>query len=343
MLGTMTIAEQSETLPKPSPEVVLHPQVQAATVVLAYLTNTQLPLRNKAFEVLRELATQTIARVQEGKSPDITTLNLKSGVAPEAAKEASAWLSPHWARLIKEEKGWTEGMVEAARRKGLQFIPRLEKVQGSPSVYRLHADPVPDEAAPEPVPEIPEGGIYYTPEAIAAPGAFLNKTLQAGFVRWSAPIRWSIMIAIMAALIGVLLLAWVLLYVGVRISRPLSPADLTTVAGVLVLALGVVSLFRFFGELFELRIVMAPTLLIPLSKDNVTLELRPSNDGSVGGLVFARYSSTCPACNASVELFDGGKDFPGRIVGRCRRSAREHIYSFDHVSKIGRPLRETAV
>ncbi|MGJ3702671.1 hypothetical protein [Variovorax sp. AFSI2.2] len=343
MLGTMTIAMQSETLPGPSPEVVLDPQAQAATVVLAYLTNTQLPLRHKAFEVLRELAIQTIARVQEGKSTDITTLNLKSGVAPEAAKEASAWLSPHWARLVKEEKGWTEGMIEAARRKGLQYIPRLEKVQGSPSVYRIQADPVPHDAAPEPVPAIPEGGIYYTTEAVAAPGAFLSKALRTGFVRWSAPIRWSIMIVIMSALISVLLLAWLLLYVGVRISRPLSPADLTSVASVLLLGLGVVSLFRFFGELFELRIVMAPTLLIPLSKDNVTLELRRSADGGVGGLMFARYSSSCPACNASVELFDGGKDFPGRIVGRCRRSAREHVYSFDHVSKIGRPLRETAI
>jgi hypothetical protein len=342
MLGTMTISVQSETLPEPSPEVVLHPQVQAATVVLAYLTNTQLPLRNKAFEVLRELATQTITRVHEGKSPDITTLNLKSGVAPEAAKEASAWLSPHWARLVKEEKGWPEGMIEAARRKGLQYVPRLEKVQGSPSVYRIQADPLPDDAAPEPVPAIPEGGIYYTTEAIAAPGAFLSNALRAGFVRWSAPIRWSIMLAVMSALISVLLLAWLLLYFGVRISRPLSPADLTTVAGVLLLGVGVASLFRFFGELFELRIVMAPALLIPLSKDNVTLELRRSTDGGVDGLVFARYSSSCPACNASVELFDGGKDFPGRIVGRCRRSAREHVYSFDHVSKIGRPLRDTA-
>jgi len=343
MLETMTIAVQSQTLPEPSSEAALHPQVQAAAVVLAYLENTQLPLRNKAFEVLREIATQTIARVQEGKTADITTLNLKSGVAPDAAKEASAWLSPHWARLIKEEKEWAEGMLQAARRKGLQFVPRLEKLQGNPSIYRIHADPIPNEAVPGPVPEIPDGGIYYTPESVAAPGAFLNKALRAGVVRWSLATRWSIFLIVMSTLIGVLSLAWLLLYVGLRISRPLSPADLTLAFLVLAAVVYVALLFRFFGELFDLRIVMAPTLLAPWSKDNVTLELRPSSEDNAGELVFARYASTCPICNASVVLFDGGKDFPGRIVGRCRRSAREHVFSFDLARKIGRPLRETII
>ncbi|MGJ7503677.1 hypothetical protein ACSFBF_25195 [Variovorax sp. ZT5P49] len=339
----MTIAVQSETLPAPSSEASPHPQAQAAAVVLAYLENTQLAVRHKAFQVLKELAIQTIARVREGKPTDITTLNLKTGVAPDTSKEPSAWLSPHWSRLVDEEKEWHEGMVEVARREGMAFIPRLEKLLGNPSVYRIHADPIPDETMPEPVPEIPKGGIYYTPESVAAPGAFLNKALRAGVIRWSAMTRWSIMLAVMSTLIGVMILTWLLLYFSVRISRPLSPADLSVAFVVLMLVVSVVSLFRFFGELFELRIVMAPTLLTPLSKDNVTLELRPSTEDSVGALVFVRYSSTCPICNGSVELFDGSKDFPGRIVGRCRRSAREHVYSFDLARKIGRPLRETAI
>lgn len=338
----MTLAAQSETLLEASAEDSRPPEVQAAAVVLAYLDNTQLAVRHKAFEVLKELATQTVARALEGKSIHITTLNLKTGVAPDIAKDPSAWLSPHWARLIEAEKEWREGMIAAARRERSEFIPRLEKLQGNPSTYRILADPLPHEGAPEPVSLVPEGGIYYTPESITAPGAWLSKALNAGIVPWTAAARWSLMLTVMTGLIAVLILAWLLLYFGMRVTRPLSPADVTTVFVFLMLIAGVASVFRFFGELFDLRIVMAPSLLTPLSKDNVTLELRPSTVDAAGELVFARYTSTCPICNASVELFDGGKDFPGRIVGRCRRSAREHVYSFDHARKIGRPLRESA-
>lgn len=343
MLYKMTITVQSETLPEPSAEAALSPQAQAAAVVLAYLGNTQLAVNYMAYEVLRALAVQTLARVRDGKSTDFTTLNLKSAVAPDAAKEASAWLSPHWTRLIDAERDWREGMIEAARRGGHQFIPKLEKLQGNPSIYRIQAEPLPDESVPEAIPEVPAGGIYYTPESVSAPGAFLNKALRAGAIRWSMATRWSIMLVVMSTLIGVLAVVWGLFYVGLRISRPLSPADLTLTALVLLMVIYVAQLFRFLGELFELRIVMAPTLLAPWSKDNVTLELRPSSEDSVGELVFARYSSTCPLCNASVVLFNGDKEFPGRIVGRCRRSAREHVYSFDPARKIGRPLRETAI
>ncbi|WPH20793.1 hypothetical protein [Variovorax paradoxus] len=230
MLDTMMITVQSETLPEPSSEAASAPQAQAAAVVLVYLANTQLAVNSMAYKVLRALAVQTLARVRDGKSTDFTTLNLKSAVAPDAAKEARAWLSPHWTRLIDAERDWREGMIAAARHDGHHFIPTLEKLQGSPSIYRIQAEPFPDEAITETIPEVPAGGIYYTPESVSAPGAFLNKALRAGAIRWSMATRWSIMPVVMSKLIGVLAVVWGLLYVGLRISRPLSPADLTLTA-----------------------------------------------------------------------------------------------------------------
>ena len=340
MLDAMTLAEQSQTLPGPSTEVALPPQVQAATVVLAYLENTQLSVRSKPFEVLQYLAAETKKRASEGRSTDFSAQNLKAALAPDNAREAAGWLSPHWARLIEAEKQWGEGMVATARRQGLAFIPRLEKLQGSPSVYRLRPEPLIEGAEPERVPPVPEGGVFYTTESITAPGAFLSKALRAGIIPWTMFARASLLAVIMTSLISVLLLAWLLLYFGMRITRPLSPADITTGVVFLMLVAGVVSIFRFFGELFELRIMMAPALLTPMSKDNVTLELRRSRDDGPGELLLARYTSTCPVCGGSVELIEGGQVFRGRIVGRCRRSAREHVYSFDPARKVGRPLRE---
>lgn len=338
MLDGMSYVEQSQTLPSHSQEVQISPPAQAATVALAYLNNTQLASKNTAFRVLAELATQTVMRAQEGKSTDFSAQNLKAGVAPDAVKDPSGWLSPHWTRLTEEESKWEEGMAAAARREGLRFLPKLEKVLGSPSVYRIRAVALPEESLAESVPPVPEGGVYYTPESIMAPGAFLNKALRSGIIPWNATARWTVLAGVMAALFVALAAVGLVLVFGIRITRPLSPADVLTFAVLAAMLVTVAALFRFFGELFDLRIVMAPSLLTPMSKDNVTLELRPSDAERQGQLVFARYSSTCPTCGGNVELFDGGRDFPGRIVGRCRRSAREHVFSFDHALKVGRPL-----
>jgi hypothetical protein len=343
MLGFMTLSVQSESIPEPSreasPAASQPAQAQAAAVVLAYLANTQLATRSKAFEVLSELATQTLARVREGKAAEIATVSLKAGVAPNAAKDPSAWMSPHWARLLIEEQQWGEGMAAVARREGLAFVPRLDKVQGNPTYYRILAELVPAGGEEDQVAQVPAGGIFYTPESVAAPGAFLSKALKAGSVPWTAPARWSLLALIMSGLLVTLFFAWLLIYFGIRVTRPVSPADITIVAVFLLLAGSLVSVFRFLGELFDLRLVMAPTMLTPLSKDNVTLELRPSTAETEGQLVFARYTSTCPICSGTIELFSGRKEFPGRIVGRCRRSAREHVFSFDVAGKVGRPLR----
>lgn len=330
---------QSTPLPRPSEDPTAAPAMQAANVVLAYLESTQLALRSKAHEVLRELAQQTLARLEAGQAVEISTLSLKAGVAPEAAKEPSAWLSPHWAKLLQAEERWQEGMADEARRLGSAFLPKLEKLPGNPTHYRIVPLPLPNATEQVVVPEVPEGGVFYTAESIAPPGAWLRKAWKSGIVRWTPATRWSVASVGLGALIFVALTGWFLLQWAVRAHRPVTLADVATVGLFVAIAGSVLAFFRFFGELFDMRVVMAPTLLTPLSKDSVTLEIRPSTADAEGELVFARYTSTCPVCGGHIQLFDGGKAFPERIVGRCGRSGREHVFSFDHVRKVGRPLR----
>lgn len=338
MLGDMTSIVQSEILPRPSQDAQSSPETQAAAVVLAYLDHTQLRFRSKAYEVLGELAKQTIARLEAAQPPAITTLNLKTGVAPDAAKEPSAWLSPHWNKLMMEEQKWQEGMSSVARRIGASFVPKLEKLTGNPTMYRIVALPLPDDNEEADVQRIPDGGVFYTPESIAAPGAWLRVAWKAGIVRWTAATRWSIGFLIFAGLIFVAVVGWLLLDWASRVNRPVSLADVATMICFGAMVAAVSAVFRFWGQLFDMRIVMAPSLLTPLSKDNVTLELRPSSIDSPGELVFARYTSTCPICGGGIQLYEGGKGFPDRIVGRCKRSGREHVFSFDHVLKVGHRL-----
>ena len=343
MLRAMAVSDQSQTLPEVSLESTQPPEAQAATVVLTYLTATQLASKNVAFGVLSELASQTIERTSKGQPTDITALNLKSGVAPDVLRDPSGWLSPHWKKLVKEEPTWQEPMESIARRDGHDYVPKLEKLPGNPAHYRLCPvrlpEPTISDQAVQQRASAPPGGVCYEREGVMAPGWFLSNALRSGTVPWNAGVRWTLALGVMAGVIGVLGLLSMFFMLGQKINRPIYPSDVATSLAFLAIAVAVVSVFRFFSDLFDLRIVMAPSLLVPWSADNVTLELRPSTSEDKAQLAFVKYSSTCPICGGKVELFGGGREFIGRIVGRCRRSPREHVFSFDHVSRIGHPLR----
>ena len=51
-----------------------------------------------------------------------------------------------------------------------------------------------------------------------------------------------------------------------------------------------------------------------------------------------RFVAQCAKCRGEIEIAEGGRRFPDRLVGRCRRSPREHLYSFDHALLVGSPL-----
>lgn len=48
-----------------------------------------------------------------------------------------------------------------------------------------------------------------------------------------------------------------------------------------------------------------------------------------------KYVALCTICNAKVELARGEPDFPRRVIGRCKESPQEHVFSFDRVTKLG--------
>ena len=75
-------------------------------------------------------------------------------------------------------------------------------------------------------------------------------------------------------------------------------------------------------------------------EDGVVLDCEQGREGRTA-IVIRRYVADCPICDAeTVMLARGGAEFPGRIVGRCRNSPREHVFSFDRVTLEGAPLRQ---
>lgn len=90
-------------------------------------------------------------------------------------------------------------------------------------------------------------------------------------------------------------------------------------------------------RLFEDRIVVAPELITAIEQKSAQLELFRNGDLRIIRLV--SYTAPCPVCGATVHLDNGEPDFPRRLVGRCADSPREHIFSFDRVTKKGSVLR----
>ncbi len=110
---------------------------------------------------------------------------------------------------------------------------------------------------------------------------------------------------------------------------------------IFALGLAFYAKFKFYEliQLLEDRITMAPLKLLSTTEQAVCLELVTTTDKKNKILRLVKYASQCPICQAEILLDKGEPDFPRRIVGRCKESPREHVYSFGRITLTGNKLR----
>jgi hypothetical protein len=289
--------------------------------------------------ILQHMAEQAVKLGELYPHIEFEAASLKEIVAPRSSKDPSGWISQLWKDLEKYQERWAEGMAESARSMGLSFVPVLKKVPGSPAKYILQAEPLSEsdtafEAAP-----VPQGGLRYTSAAVAAPGSLVLATLRNGTVAKAMPVTiFAVVILVMLAWV-LLLLGWRMFSLASQMNSPVTTAQLANMFLWLGVAVLVYRAFRFVGDLGDLGIVMAPEIMVPFKDDHVTLEVRRSPQDKEVNFAFVRYTGICPVCGGTVLLHDGEKEFMGRIVGRCRLSPREHVFTFDQKLHTGYPLR----
>lgn len=95
------------------------------------------------------------------------------------------------------------------------------------------------------------------------------------------------------------------------------------------------------GRLLDLpakKIVVAPWWMQSMGDDRL-LEHRSPPRYTARRIKAARYTASCPICGGKISAQAGGWEFWGRIVGRCDNSPTEHVYSFDHITRLGKALR----
>lgn len=114
-----------------------------------------------------------------------------------------------------------------------------------------------------------------------------------------------------------------------------------TYLALLIVPVGIFwSLSRRWDRLFTDPILLLGMGEVSDSDGGVVLDCEQGREGR-RAIVIRRYVADCPICDAeTVMLARGGVEFPGRIVGRCRNSPHEHVFSFDRVTLEGAPLRQ---
>lgn len=138
--------------------------------------------------------------------------------------------------------------------------------------------------------------------------------------------------------IGLSYFSWVTL----SAPKPITTRELTMFLSIFVIPYATwIFAIKPWGRLFEDRIARAPELLVDVKEKPSQLEL--FRDGDLRLIRLVRYSAPCPICGATIYLDDGSPDFPRRMVGRCWDSPREHIFSFDRVTRKGAVLRSPIV
>lgn len=179
--------------------------------------------------------------------------------------------------------------------------------------------------------------------------SYIGQALKASvFYRWllpGYPVRlqsWRGLLLAGGLIASVLLVltSWLLVLLVLRHSSTLNATHLTFVVLAVFVTGGVYLVDKPWLALPEERITIAPDIVLRWDEPYGQLQLiRDKASKRSGWLTLVRYSGTCPLCAGTVELTGGRRDFPGRIIGRCRDSPLEHVFSFDPVSLLGSSLR----
>jgi len=104
------------------------------------------------------------------------------------------------------------------------------------------------------------------------------------------------------------------------------------------------ALLKPFYEAMNNRIAIAPNWLIGIKVNSAQIRSIRTEEKRASGkpirvLQLVIYQATCPICGNEVSIEHGKHAYKGRLIGLCDESPREHVFSFDHVTKKGKLLR----
>ena len=327
-------------------------QVHSLQVALEWLDREG--NRQKIPTALELLLESTLIAVKRGDAPpakDAVSMVDKWRLQQQGHRELPD--NPEPPRKSEFTRWWTaraDHLRQTCLDAGCRWMPRLEVLpgggRGNPTLYRFELDPIapgnPDALDSSALPEnLPEGSLRYRVDPLRPP--VWNRMLIGSK---PFPIRSWRGYALLASaalnflLIGVIL--WSLAASWYLSPRPVTTAEVAQAMIAVAVSMLLWRATRPVRQLPSQRVTLANASF--LRSDEFHGQLRAMHEGGSrrAGRTFSlvRHWGHCPICAAEVDLADGGRSFPGRIVGRCGDAPLEHVYSFDPVRLTGSPLRE---
>jgi hypothetical protein len=310
------------------------------------------PSDEKGHRILRALAQESLKKADFDESKRrFTAEEIVAAVGDSiGSADPKKWID--WPGSLKKYCETREGqIVEFARKRGLPHYPKPERksTKGGPgklTTFYIKAERVPEVMEDDSA--IDEDRVD---NSIAAELKANYQMTELGEVQPSWIVRWLFrngqielrrwhVWVVLGWLLTIGGLAVLIAYGGwlsLSVPRSVTTRDLTLLISVFVIPYGAwVTIIKPWILLFDDRIVLAHELFIKIHEQSAQFELLRDGDLRVVRLV--RYSAACPICGATVYLEKGEPDYRRRLVGRCYESPREHVFSFDRITRCGRLL-----
>lgn len=247
-------------------------------------------------------------------------------------KVTNAWkdLEALW---VKKENG----IAQRFNALGLTGYPKIHKTRGGGggivNRYSLRLEPAkPPYNQPELLENLSEDKLEYFEDDVdelkGAAKLFASGFLLSGFRKW----------LFLGVMMLITLNMLVLLFVfSLGISQQETFGQVVRFIGAFVFILWVEwSLFGAFIQVVDNRVQVAPWWTQPWSFNGDWLFVFEKNKPASPNIIkLKRYTAKCSTCGGVVRVHKGGFAYPGRLVGRCDNSPREHVFSFDHYLRIG--------
>lgn len=306
---------------------------------------TLLSSDKKIHRFILEIAKQTIIKSKAEKDTFITTKELFLELYPGQNEEnASSTLMSIWKNIPKLQDEVSIRLTEhAVNEFDLDVYPWIEKIDsdggaGNPVKYHLVGIKVnkAEVIGPNPYRAQIAHDIEYTAVQDFKPSRIAKLFFDDGFAI-SGYKKWiMIFIPFLQMIMYVLMIAVLFYALKQQTLMTLSFYHLVMLAACVWFLRDKVKRFNRFTDD---RIIIASDYLMSWSETTLVQELVTVNDEKGNFLhkkvQLTKYAGLCPICNAQVVLANGEPDLPRTIIGRCKESPREHIYSFDRVTKLG--------
>jgi hypothetical protein len=309
---------------------------------------------NRSAQVLAVLAEQTERCLARGEQPPVGEMEaLREAVLDrEGGQKSEEQPLAKWLPRKQLQTWWDSRearRTNQASAAGLTHRPKLiaQEGGGRGNVNRFCFELEPIPSSPNALEESDASGASGPPNQMTYSGRPMRASV---LFRWLLPGRPVLLrswrgLALAGWLIAsglLVVLVWGLAFLILRHAGPLTGIDLFIVLFAILVTGSTYLADKPWLSLPEERLAIAPDIVLRWDEPYGQLQLIRDRAGKRSGwLTLMRYSGTCPICAATVELTEGRRDFPGRIIGRCRDAPLEHVFSFDPVSLTGTPLRQS--